>query len=448
MYTSHCDVYITPIGHRTAGSLLAAELSKNEAWRVLLLEAGQRTHDALTSEQSVAGGAPDNVAFEHIDWKYKLEAQTTPNASLGYDGSAPPVPRGKVLGGSNELNFMLHVRGTAADYAAWEDATGDSRWGPASMAAAEHAYEEEVVFASKALPLDGGASDTHKLADLWVAASDQSDLGSIKGSYNNEQAVRDGGFHYEHAVKNGVRESTARQFLLPLLSNSRPGGRRSNLDVVVGAHVERVLLEDDSEDSKKKGGGGAPRTAGVKVTLEPVPFFGGVSAPVLGRLLPPLQLPEPALALLDHLRESLFGLGPSSAVAAARRKHGSREVKAKQEVILSAGAYESPHLLLKSGIGPKAQLEAAGVTQRVELDGVGKHLQDHPIVGIKYRLGPKGGAWFPASVTKVWLAYPSLSAGWLGWGRGIFSSSACDFGYFRASNETYAQGRPDLQMHG
>jgi choline dehydrogenase len=50
------------------------------------------------------------------------------------------------------------------------------------------------------------------------------------------------------------------------------------------------------------------------------------------------------------------------------------------EVILSAGAVGSPHLLMLSGIGPAAQLEAAGVHVLVDLPGVGQHVRDHPYV--------------------------------------------------------------------
>jgi choline dehydrogenase-like flavoprotein len=55
-------------------------------------------------------------------------------------------------------------------------------------------------------------------------------------------------------------------------------------------------------------------------------------------------------------------------------------VRAEREVILSAGAIGSPHLLLLSGIGAPDELRAAGVTPRHELPGVGRNLQDHPFV--------------------------------------------------------------------
>ncbi|CAB4916805.1 unannotated protein [freshwater metagenome] len=57
------------------------------------------------------------------------------------------------------------------------------------------------------------------------------------------------------------------------------------------------------------------------------------------------------------------------------REHVAR---AGAEVILSAGAYGSPQLLLLSGIGPADALRAAGVTPRIDLPGVGENLQDHP----------------------------------------------------------------------
>ena len=54
-----------------------------------------------------------------------------------------------------------------------------------------------------------------------------------------------------------------------------------------------------------------------------------------------------------------------------------REVRADKEVILSAGAIGSPHLLMLSGIGPRAELEAAGVACALDQPHVGKHLKDH-----------------------------------------------------------------------
>ena len=54
-------------------------------------------------------------------------------------------------------------------------------------------------------------------------------------------------------------------------------------------------------------------------------------------------------------------------------------VKARREVIVSGGAYSSPAMLLRSGIGPKQELQEMGVKCQVDLGGVGKNLMDHPV---------------------------------------------------------------------
>lgn len=58
------------------------------------------------------------------------------------------------------------------------------------------------------------------------------------------------------------------------------------------------------------------------------------------------------------------------------------------EVVLSAGAVGSPHLLLRSGIGPAAELRAAGIDVVADVPGVGREFTDHPIVYLTWRPAP------------------------------------------------------------
>jgi len=60
-----------------------------------------------------------------------------------------------------------------------------------------------------------------------------------------------------------------------------------------------------------------------------------------------------------------------------------------REIILSAGAIGSPHLLMLSGIGPADQLRAAGVEVRQDLPGVGQNLRDHPHVYATWQPRPE-----------------------------------------------------------
>ncbi|MBC7997785.1 MAG: GMC family oxidoreductase N-terminal domain-containing protein [Leptolyngbya sp.] len=62
------------------------------------------------------------------------------------------------------------------------------------------------------------------------------------------------------------------------------------------------------------------------------------------------------------------------------------QVRVNQEVILSAGAFDSPKLLMLSGIGDAKHLQALGVPVVVDLPGVGQNLQDHPIVHVVYQV--------------------------------------------------------------
>ena len=54
-----------------------------------------------------------------------------------------------------------------------------------------------------------------------------------------------------------------------------------------------------------------------------------------------------------------------------------RTIRAEREIVLSLGAYNSPHLLLQSGVGAADELTAGGISPRLNLPDVGRHMQDH-----------------------------------------------------------------------
>lgn len=74
-----------------------------------------------------------------------------------------------------------------------------------------------------------------------------------------------------------------------------------------------------------------------------------------------------------------------------RRAGAEREVLATREVVLAAGAVQSPQLLMVSGLGPAEALRAAGVPPALHLPGVGENLQDH--------VGLAGLAWLLDNAT-------------------------------------------------
>ena len=68
------------------------------------------------------------------------------------------------------------------------------------------------------------------------------------------------------------------------------------------------------------------------------------------------------------------------------RAGASHAARAGKEVLLCAGALQSPQLLMLSGIGPAAPLQEMGIEVKVDLPGVGANLQDHAIVPMSWRM--------------------------------------------------------------
>lgn len=97
------------------------------------------------------------------------------------------------------------------------------------------------------------------------------------------------------------------------------------------------------------------------------------------------------LATLSHVRRIIFddddsGIGNrrAKAVEFSRSNGDIVNVTASKEIILSAGAFGSPQILLNSGVGPAAELKEVGVSPLIDLPQVGKNLQDHLTLTIEY----------------------------------------------------------------
>jgi choline dehydrogenase len=123
-----------------------------------------------------------------------------------------------------------------------------------------------------------------------------------------------------------------------------------------------------------------------------------------------------------------------------RRAGGKAEmIAAKAEVILSAGAIGSPDILLRSGIGPAAELH---VEAQIDLPGVGRNLQDH--VDVMVINHTQSSTPYGVSLR----ALPRLAGDAINWvfaKRGMLSSNMVEAGGFARSSADEA--RPDIQFH-
>jgi len=113
-----------------------------------------------------------------------------------------------------------------------------------------------------------------------------------------------------------------------------------------------------------------------------------------------------------------------------------RRARAESEVVLAGGAVNSPQLLLLSGIGPADELRSAGVHSIHDLPGVGKNLQDHPMVSVGYLCAK------PVSLASAESVSNFLK--WLIFKQGPLTSNVAEAGIFRRTQEGLSA--PDLQV--
>lgn len=152
---------------------------------------------------------------------------------------------------------------------------------------------------------------------------------------------------------------------------------------------------------------------------------------------------RPNLTVLTGALAERITLEDGRAAGAMIRHTGKRlHLTARREVILSAGAFASPQLLLLSGIGPEAELRAHGIPVRHALEGVGLNLQDHldhtllwtsprpDVVG----LNPRG-------LMRLARAYRP----WRDHGTGLMTTPGAEGGAFLSSRSGLS--RPDIQLH-
>jgi len=157
---------------------------------------------------------------------------------------------------------------------------------------------------------------------------------------------------------------------------SDPGVRWEILDAYRKAAIERGIPATDDYNSGDNEG----------VAYFVANIDKGVRASTARDFLRPVRNRPNLKVVTDALVDRLTFDGRT--VRGVRFSQGGqvREVAARREVILSAGAYGSPAILERSGVGPAEVLKAAGVETVHHLPGVGENLQDHWQIRVQHRV--------------------------------------------------------------
>ncbi len=156
------------------------------------------------------------------------------------------------------------------------------------------------------------------------------------------------------------------------------------------------------------------------------------------------NLTRPNLKVMTGVHATRIVLEDRRAVGVEIRQEGqTRILSARREVLLSAGALQSPQLLLLSGIGPGADLQRLGLAVTHDLPGVGRHLHDHVDV-VQVVNAPHLKDLFGLSFTGAISTFKGILE-WRAQRRGMLTTNFAEAGGFIKSAPD--EDRPDLQLH-
>ncbi|KAL1502404.1 hypothetical protein ABEB36_007550 [Hypothenemus hampei] len=219
------------IGSGSAGSVVANRLSEIEDWNILLLEAGEKP----TRFNNIPISAPVYQLIGDYNWNYTMEKQE--GFCLAMEDQLCAWPRGKALGGTTVLNYMIYTRGHPEDYNKWGE--NNPGW----------SYEDVLPYFLKSenCNLDNGCDSPYhtiggplyveqpyfsELTDRFIDAGRK--LGYSEIDYNTDKII---GFSKMQAtLKFGRRHSVATAFLNPV-------SKRRNLKIVEKARVTKILID-------------------------------------------------------------------------------------------------------------------------------------------------------------------------------------------------------------
>ena len=270
----------------------------------------------------IEAGRKDDYPWIHIPVGYlycignpRTDWLYRTESDSGLNGRSLRYPRGKTLGGSSSINGMIYMRGQSRDYERWAEITGDDAWRWSQVLPDFKRHEDHHLGADE-LHGAGGEWRVERQRlrwDILDAFAQAAQQAGIPACPDFNRGSNEGVGYFEVNQKRGWRWNTAKAFLRPTCY------ARPNFELWTGTQVARLEFADGSED-------GAP----LRCT--------GITA-------------------WD---------GRQMVTAHATR-----------EVLLCAGAVNSPQLLQLSGIGPAALLREHGIAVRADRPGVGANLQDH-----------------------------------------------------------------------
>ncbi|KAF6223696.1 hypothetical protein HO133_000539 [Letharia lupina] len=325
------------IGGGTAGLVVACRLSENDHVKVIVLEAG---NNHLTDPRINIPAGWSAVLGSEVDWAFQTSAQAqVADSHLGtkehLGGRVLRHPQGRVLGGSSAINAEAFIAPSSTDLEAWEH-LGNPGWN----------WQVMMPYYRKCYTLTAPASEVSEHLGIdWIDEDVRGLSGPIQASFQGaiQDPLSKAWVQTFKGLQHGLKrdpfageamggysspitvdpESKTRSYAANTYYAS--ASHRPNLTVLTGVSVKNIILDTRN---------GPAIATGVHVSVND----------------------------LEHI------------------------VNASKEVILAAGAFQTPKLLELSGIGDRELLETHGIHVVIDNPNVGENLQDHLMTGISYEV--------------------------------------------------------------
>ncbi|TFY67405.1 hypothetical protein EVG20_g3961 [Dentipellis fragilis] len=339
------------VGAGTAGTTIAARLSEDANVRVLLVEAGGDNRTNPLVDDIYQFGVAYNTA---LDWAWDTDQNRT-------------IHGGKTLGGSSSINGATWTRGMKEQYDSWSEFLDPSE-------------------ASAGWNWDGIFPYMKKVFILKIS-------NGKKGSY--VQCGQAEGFHPPNATQRAVGANDVPEYhgftgpvqaTFPKLMFAGP---EEPYFAQTAANVTGLKILQDLNGGDPHCVSFVPNDHVVTCvqSLDPQKNDSRSSA-ATAYLSPAEHKRTNWLTLIDHQVTKII-FAPNSAanqtatgIAFATRGGPTYAANVRRDVILSAGAINSPALLQLSGIGDAAHLSSIGITPLIDLPAVGLNLQEQTLGGV------------------------------------------------------------------
>ncbi|OTB02446.1 putative GMC oxidoreductase [Hypoxylon sp. CI-4A] len=325
------------VGGGLAGLAMAARLSENTSATVGVVEAGSFYEMTNGNINEIPANATWFAGKDRDDWQPGIDwgFVTEPQTAVG--GLQAHYPRGRTLGGSSARNYMTYHLGTRGSYDQMAKEIGSD----------DYTFDNFFKYFpkhQKFTPPEGGTYDRFANSTPEYDASKLGTTGPVSVLYP------------KYAQSFG---SWAAKGLEAIGLKSQKGFESGDLSGAIAYPLAAIRNEENIRESSET-----------------------------AYLRPQMDVHNPNLVVfISTLGKKIVFDSEKRATGVVVDTQGlNYTLHAKKEVIISAGAFQSPQLLMVSGIGPKETLQQYGIEVIQDSPGVGQNMKDHVLFGSAYRV--------------------------------------------------------------